>query len=421
MSKKVIIELFLFFVFLCLLMPLSGGFVFDIGEWRSWALHINEHGITHIYESNANYPPVIMYFLYIYNLIQGTTQKIADNIYYFKIVPILFDFLPIILLIIFKKTYELKKGYYYFLLFNIAYLYNSVIWGQLDSIHSNLILTAIFLSLRYPTIAMMVFVLALNMKIQTIIFFPIFLLSFLAKAGSIKEFFKSVLAGSILQIILVVPFIIAGTFNQLSVIITSSTTIFPFASMNAFNIWHIVLKDDPRNVLDSTTSIIGLNYKQIGLCLFFTISAITLLPLIIKTIRISVSKKISKNYQELVFLTSGVIALVFFSFNTQMHERYSHPALIFLFFYGLYKKNFVLYVLVSIAYFLNMEKVLRHFNWSYHTFIFENKTIAYLFLIILLIGIINIYKNYKFKEDLIYLKNRFQKKGVIAINTNNDN
>lgn len=418
MSKKVIIELFLFFAFLCLLMPLSGGFVFDIGEWKSWALHIHEHGITHIYESNANYPPVIMYFLYLYNLIQGSAQKIAENIYYFKIIPILFDLLPIILLVIFKKTYELKKGYYYFLIFNIAYLYNSVIWGQLDSIHSNLILTAIFLSVRYPAIAMMIFVLALNMKIQTIIFLPIFLMSFITKTVSTKEFLKSILAGSVLQIILVIPFIIAGTFNQLSVIITSATTIFPFASMNAFNIWHIVLSDNPINVLDSTTSIIGLSYKQIGLFLFFVISAITLFPLIIKTIRVSISKKTPKNYQELVFLTSGIVALVFFFFNTQMHERYSHPALIFLFFYGLYRRNFILYILTSIAYFLNMEKVLRHFNWSYHTFIFENRTTAYLFLIILIIGIINIYRNYVFKEDFVFVKNRFLKKDSQAISEN---
>lgn len=404
MSKKVIIELFLFFVFLCLLMPLSGGFVFDIGEWKSWALHIHKFGIAHIYESNANYPPVIMYFLYLYDLIQGNEQKIAENIYYFKIVPIFFDCIPIILLVIFKKTYELKKGYYYFLLFNIAYLYNSVIWGQLDSIHSNLILTAIFLSLRYPTVAIMIFILALNMKIQTIIFLPIFLMSFIVKIVSIRVLLKSILAGVILQLLLFMPFIIAGTFSQLSVIITSSTTIFPFASMNAFNIWHIILKDNPINVLDSTTSILGLNYKQIGMLLFFIISSVALFPLIIKTIRVLISKKIPKKYQELVFLTSGIITLIFFFFNTQMHERYSHPALIFLFFYGLYKSNFTLYILTSIAYFLNMEKVLRNYNWAYHTFIFENKTIACLFLSIIVIGIVQIIKNYNLKDDILFIR-----------------
>jgi hypothetical protein len=81
-----------------------------------------------------------------------------------------------------------------------------------------------------------------------------------------------------------------------------------------------------------------------------------------------------------------------------------------MFFYGLYKRNFSLYILVSIAYFLNIEKVLRYFNWPYHTFIFENRTIACLFLITIVIGIINIYKNYIIKEDVIYLKNKLLKK-----------
>lgn len=408
MNKRVIIELSFFFVFLCFLMPTSGGFVFDIGAWKGWALYIHDHGVGHIYESDANYPPLIMYFLYIYNLIQGSAQKITENIYYFKMVPLFFDFLPVLILLIFKKTHELKKGYYYFLLFNIAYFYNSIIWGQLDSIHSNLILTAIFISFRYPLISMMVFILALNMKIQTIVFLPIFLMCLISKTSSIKHFLKSILSGVFMQIVLLIPFIISGTFNQLSVIISSSTVLFPYASMNAFNLWHIVLKDNPINVLDKTISFFGLSYKSIGFILFFIISTIALFPLIIKTIRILISKNAPKNYQELVFLTSGVIAIVFFFFNTQMHERYSHPSIIFLFFYGLYRRKFVLYFLVSIAYFLNMEKVLRHYNVAYHTFIFENKTIAYLFLIIIAIGIINSYKNYKLKNDINFLKNKFQ-------------
>lgn len=408
MNKRVVIELSFFFVFLCFLMPASGGFVYDIGAWRGWALYIHDHGIGHIYESDANYPPLIMYFLYIYNLIQGSAQKIAENIYYFKMVPLFFDFLPVVILLIFRKTYELKKGYYFFLLFNIAYLYNSIIWGQLDSIHSNLILTAIFISFRYPVISMMIFILALNMKIQAIVFLPIFLICLISKTSSPKHFSKSILAGMLMQIVLVSPFILCGTFKQLSVIVSSSTVLFPFASMNAFNLWHIVLNDNPITVLDKTISFFGLSYKSIGFLLFFIISTIALFPLIIKTIRILISKSAPKSYQELVFLTSGVIAIVFFFFNTQMHERYSHPAIIFLFFYGLYRRKFGLYILVSIAYFLNMEKVLRHYNVAYHTFIFENKTIAYLFLVIIIIGIINSYKNYKLKNDLIYLKSKFQ-------------
>lgn len=408
-NKKIIIELLLFYTLLVFLLP-NRGHGFDTDCWKNWALFINNHGLGNVYKGDASYPPLIMYFLSAYNFIQGSDQKIAENIHYFKALPLLFDFLPIILLMYLKKTYELNKGYYFFLIFNIAYLYNTMLWGQVDSIHTNLILTAIFLCFNFPVLSMMVFILALNMKLQSIIFLPIFLICLITYIKSFKDFIKCIALGILIQIIILIPFFLSNTLSQLVTVVTSSTSYFPFASMNAFNFWHLVLNENPMTINDDVTYF-GLSYKLIGLILFLIFSAISLFPLVIKSIRIRISTDYSTDYQELVFLSAGVIALVFFFFNTQMHERYSHPALIFLFFYGVYRRKFMLFVIVCVAYFLNMEKVLRFYDIKYHTLIFETKFIASLFLILIFLGIIYSYKNYKLKNDIVFLKNKlFSKK-----------
>jgi len=411
MNKKIIIELVLIYILLVFLLP-TQGLDFDINCWKQWALNIKHNGIGNIYNSDASYPPLIMYFLYAYNFIQGSEERIVENIHYFKMLPLLFDFLPIALLMWLKKTHELNKGDYFFLIFNIAYLYNSMFWGQVDSIHTNLILTSIFLCFNFPVLSMMIFVLALNMKLQSIIFLPIYLICLVTCIKSMKDFAKSLAIGVITQAIILIPFFLSNTIPQLLSVVTNSTSYFPFVSLNAFNFWYIIFDGDLRTVSDELT-FLNLSYKKIGLLMFFVFSAISLFPLIVKSIRIKISKSNSSEYQELIFLSTGIIALVFFFFNTQMHERYSHPALIFLFFYGLYTRNFALYILVSIAYFLNMEKVLKYFNWHYHTFIFENRTIACIFMTVIIIGITNIYKNYKVKEDFIFLKNKILRRKQI--------
>ncbi|WP_317898689.1 hypothetical protein [Aurantibacillus circumpalustris] len=398
--KKVSLELFLFFVLIVLLLP-SHSFRFDTEYWKQWALSIQNEGVGNIYNTDVNYPPVMIYLLYLYDLVQGP-EKIAENINYFKAVPLLFDLLPILLLIIFRKAYDLQRGYYIFLLFNIAYLFNSVVWGQVDSIHSNLALTAIFISFRYPVASLTVFILALNMKFAAIIFLPILIICLFSKINSVKTLAKTILVALVVQILLLIPFFLADTLDDLWIIITKATSSFPIASASAYNFWHLVLKTDAGITSDEEMFYLW-SYKTIGLSLFFIMSTLALFPLIVKTINITITKVRPKSFQELVFLSSGMIAIIFIFFNTQMHERYAHPVLIFLFFYSIYRKNFILYILASFAYLLNLEKLLHFYNIPYHTLIFDTKFIASIYLIVLVGGIVSIYRNYGIKKDLSFL------------------
>ena len=84
---------------------------------------------------------------------------------------------------------------------------------------------------------------------------------------------------------------------------------------------------------------------------------------------------------------------VFFYFNTQMHERYAHSALLFFFLYGVKSSSYWLYGLTSLAYFLNMESVLNAIPFLHpQTFIFDQRLIAVIYLIVIIIGIWKLYE-----------------------------
>lgn len=407
-SKKIaLLELVLLFALFIFILP-PFNHQPDVGCWRRWAVYIFNNGLGNVYQSDTNYPPIFLYCLSIYGFLLDNIDSIRKNINWIKIVPMIFDFIPLIFLITYKHFSFYKRKYQSFLLLNLAYIYNSFIWGQVDSIHSTLSLLSIIIAFDYPIVACILYILALNTKLQAIIFFPALLIVLVPNIKSIKTIVQLLLATAITQIIIIIPFILTGNLSNLVSVVLNSVGYWPKLSMNAFNFWHLAVSENPIKIKDNSTWIL-FSYKHVGMLLFFIFSAIILIPSFIKMITHVITKnKPNDKFKELMLLTSALITINFFFFNTQMHERYSHPALIFFFFYGIMSKRFELYILCSLAYFLNMEKVLGYLKIAHHTFIFEPKFIACLFLATLFLGIFYVYKNYEFKNDILLLKNKIK-------------
>jgi hypothetical protein len=107
---------------------------------------------------------------------------------------------------------------------------------------------------------------------------------------------------------------------------------------------------------------------------------------------------------EKVFLLSALTASVFFYFNTQMHERYFHPALVSLAAYTFLTSNYFPFVLGSIAYFLNMERILQSLALTnYRTLIFHPVFIAVLFACLIIYLFYRLYSSRQFSEHTIQL------------------
>ncbi len=385
--------LVLTYITIALLLP-EEGFKGDLWCWHHWSDFSFKYGFENIYQSKTNYHPIWLYGLYIYGLIQGSSEEIVQNINSIKLVSLVFDFLGAIAIFYFIKFRPKNYLLPFFLILNVAYLYNSIFWGQIDSIPTFFALMAIVFALKNkPSLSILFFVIAINTKLQVIIFIPILGLLLLPQLiQQPKKIGYGLLTIIVTQIIIILPFLWAGTAGEYWHVITNAVGHFSRISMNAFNLWFLIYQS-PEYTNDDVI-LWQLTPRIWGFILFFSFSFIVLFPLLVKAIQQIKSKLVSTDHlSELAFLSSGLVTIVFFYFNTQMHERYAHSALIFFFLYGLKSNSYWLYGLTSLAYFLNMEKLLNAIPFLHpQTFIFEQKLIAAIYLIVLIIGIWKLYK-----------------------------
>lgn len=384
--------LFLYLTTIAVIMP-RAFCIGDMEYWIRWCTHIFNEGLPGAYRSESNYNPLFLYVLAIFGKIQGSAQAIRENIYTLKFIVLLFDIAGALAAMLIVKR-EAPKFLPFILLLNIAYLYNTVIWGQVDSIHTAFVLFALIAAIRRrPFWALFFFTLALNTKLQAIIFLP--LIGLILFPDNLKHQWKGLITGIagaiILQVLLILPFWLNGDLHYIiNLNFAASVDRYPVLSMNAFNFWNLFFSGNLSEIPDTGT-FLHITYKNWGFILFFGLSGLALLPFII-----SIWKKKTPMPLPVIFITATLLTLIFFYFNTQMHERYSHPALLFAGIYGFISGNYLLYGIVSVAYLLNMEKVLQYLQLNnYNVLIFDPRFISLLFLAAIILGFYHLYKTYK--------------------------
>lgn len=386
----------LLFALLLLLTPATGH-VFDVQFWEMWATHMGTHGLGNAYtQANNNYNPLYQYILYVYAKLAGSPQAIITYIHCLKAVTLLFDFGGAILAV---RYFGWDDGNQRFilsllLLLNVGYLYNTLAWEQVDAIVSTLAFGAVVLALRQqPAASFGCFVLAINMKSQGIIFLPPLLLLWVPQWGQApRRLGQAVGLGAAVQGLLLLPFMASGTLPQLWRVVHNAVDLFPNVSLNCYNLWVFLFND--YFVLDSQVHA-GLSLKTWGLLSFCSASAIILLPLgvaMLHKLRMRATF-VAADYP-LVLLSLGLIPLAFCFFNTQMHERYWHPALLLLGAHAILTRRYALFGVFSLAYYLNLEAVLHALGTfsRYPTLLFRPKLIAALFGGVLLGGIWQLYR-----------------------------
>ena len=418
--KKYIAFCVLFFIFCLVFLP-QQGHGSDMNCWKDWTKYIFNHGLHNVYKSGTDYLPLYHYILTIFGLFKGSIENIEVNIHYLKLITLFFHFVTgyFLILLIKKNDWSSDKMIVYvlFYLLNIAVLYNSLIWGQVDEILTGLIFITCYFSLKQKVqLALIFLVFSINFKLQAIIFLPIVLLLLLPaiiSTFSIKKLATYILFPLLIQVLIILPFIISGNISKLWDVVTGSMGKYPVVSMNAYNFWDFLLPGNLREIPDSNTYK-GISYKHWGLLLFFVTSGLALFPLF-KSVYLSIKSKTNISFPiDKFLLLCGIIPLFFFYFNTQMHERYSHPALVFLIAYSLYTKKPFVAIVVSCACFLNMEGVLKFIKLNnYETLIFNRDFISSLFLL----AIVYIYIQL-FELNLINIKNNKYVKRFICYNSN---
>ena len=94
-----------------------------------------------------------------------------------------------------------------------------------------------------------------------------------------------------------------------------------------------------------------------------------------------------------------------------MHERYLQPSILFLGIAAILRPQKImvlLYILVSLAFTLNLEKIIKYFSFpSYDALMFSSRLIAFMFFLVIILGTFSLYYKSSLKEDLLFAKARF--------------
>ena len=383
-------------------MPHEGHFL-DMPTWAEWIVYMQQHGIRHVYDLHTRpepgksagfvYGPVYMYLLYFYGKLRGSADVIRESIYQFKSVLLLFDIIGIWFALRYLRNKAALPFYALFLIFNIGLLYDTVAWAQADSAITCLMFMAMHYALRGQLgISGICIVIAFLIKPQPIIFLPAFGLIWLPVIlkNTVRQTFLNFAAIIIGGVVLLAPFLLAGTAIDYWTMLSHSATLHTSVSIKAANIWPLLLIEDPYLISDQVVRF-GLPYRQWGLLMFTIGYALVLFPLARQTYQLIIGKRTQFD-TGLVLLTFGLLPIVFYLFNTQMHERYAHPSLLFLAAYALYKGDYVPYIVASIANFWVLEKglFLMKLNRLYELITLEQ--LAILFLFVLLWGTVQLYR-----------------------------
>ena len=389
----------LLFLLLMLAVP-RAGHEYDIGFWVRWATYIFEHGLGNVYQvADNNYNPLYHYILWLYGKMVGNLEKLEHYRHWLKGLTLVFDFAGAFWAASLVPERTRRFGLALLLLLNIGYLYNTLIWIQVDSIYTFFSFGAVVLAgQRRPVASMLCFVLAIAAKTQAIIFLPPLLLLWAPQWWRRpQQLLGAVAAGAALAVFVLAPFIWWSQENYLPRIFEinfKAAEMYPKVSMGAYNVWHLFLPAALLENVADTLPFAGLTYRTWGLLLFCGFSAVALLPLLLASVQSLRSRGTSPGPDiALVLLSCGSIPLLFAFFNTQMHERYWHAAILFLAAYGFLRRDYWPYILASCAYFLNLENVLRYLELlKYGVLLFQPWFIALLFALTIVLALVKIYR-----------------------------
>lgn len=390
---------------LCLLLiifitPIFPGFRGDIYCWIDWADAIRQHGLPNVYDSYTNYLPVYHYVLWLFAQLAPSREFLIEHVYWLRYVTLAVDIIGLLLLYHWTDRKIPFPLILIISLLNPGYMYDNIVFGQVDGILATLAFATLYCAYNQKIIgAAILFSIMINFKLQGIVFFPIYGLLLLAQNETrhwLKVILKSIVVLVVVEVIILLPFLLKPDgLQQVLNTITGLVGFFPTTSSFAFNLWAFILGSKAEFTPDDAVFILGLSYKQFGLILFFISSFFALWPLLSFIYKKRIQHKAISFPKEQVWLIAALITLVFFFFNTQMHDRYSYPAFIFIAAYSFHRKVFLAYILFSFAVVMNLEFVVRWLNLdNYGTVIFDRKLIAPIFAIVIFYLYYQLYKTY---------------------------
>jgi dolichyl-phosphate-mannose-protein mannosyltransferase len=331
--------------------PMIQGHPIDVFDFLAWADHAYRNGLSGFYNGKvfADYPPGYIYVLYMLGLIQSWLNlepASSASLILIKFPAMVADlvagwFIYRMALRLLDERTALLAALLYVL--NPLVFLDSVVWGQMDSVFC-LFIVLMVLSLqnkRLP-VASVLFVVAVLIKPQSLIFAPLLLLSI----RTWKETVKAALYSLFVFIVITLPFTLQQGPWWIFKHYQAMFGLYPYATFNAFNLYSLL----GANGVKMDQKWWGIPFAS------WDILFIVAIVLVAGTIQLR-SRKEGK-----IFYVAFLIALLIFAFKTGLHERYGYatvPLALMSWLWIRDKRVFYLFLGVSITNFANVAYVLK--------------------------------------------------------------
>lgn len=314
------------------------------------------------------YMPIIPYVAAGYAFFFDSFASLLDKAVYLKSFFILIDAASFALVVAILPIESVKRVVLYsiLLLANVALIYNSIFWGQVDTLHTLLIFSCFLMLMkqRYKLV-WGVFALAVMTKIVSIIFLPIIALFILnelfCKRIHLKQALLDFMVALAVMVVVFLPIMLTNNLFDYLVLTKQVLTEYDSISSNAYNVYYLISNRDDLIATSSEAFIFrSWTYNQFGLVTFSISFFVCLLPAF-KTIILNYLRRGTSplTRSHLIFIFA-LTPLLFFFFTTKIRERFAHPYLIFLTLYCFHNRRFVFWYLATFIYFLQLESVLQY-------------------------------------------------------------
>ena len=366
-----------------LIAPFLDGYSVDMGTYISW-MDRAAQGLNGFYAENyfCDYPPLfIMMFGFlgaIKNLLFSQPSTEISH-FFVKMVGIIFDgLITYEILKIYVKHFK-KTAHPLFAIFLCvlpAFIYNSAVWGQTDSVSAYfLILTFRMLLDDRLELTALIFTISALLKPQAFLFAPIIAVLFIKSENVIfikdEIILKGLNRGTRVLLNLVLTFVFAlalmsivmmpfrGGMPDLPFLIGKYAETFSsynYASLNVFNLFNML----GGSFVDINRSFLFLSFGTWG---WIFMSAV----IIFGCVAVYFNKDKAKTY-----LIVSVYLLAIVMLGSKMHERYWFSVMVFGFIYYAIsgeKKLFAIFTALSISYFYNLHYAILMLNNSKDAFL----------------------------------------------------
>lgn len=233
----------------------------------------------------------------------------------------------------------------YSALFNPAIIYNSSLWGQIDTIPLAFAVWSFYLLYKNRMILSFVLLCLGLLSKQTIgILVPIYGLLFI-KRGDWKLKIKSFLSGAVVFFAVFLPFYKRGNvilFPLITYLRIATQFAAGWLTAHAFNFWYLV--HYPGNTSDLVLYFANLTPRFLG-------TGFVLIGLV--GVLYFVGKKTQRGSS--FIMAAALLPMLVFLFSTRMHERHLLPAIPFLLLATVIEARFYwLYLYTTLFHFLNL-------------------------------------------------------------------